>query len=163
MSLSGRNVSADIPDPIILDADHLSDSITFIADPDMDIFYRLSAAISIDTWLENWDGASMPTYPLPGGGSLGIEGDPLLMTTTVEPVSGPDPGHPGSAAFGLPQPGGTAQAPQRIGDRFVSGTARHENRFIDPIVNRCGWRENFPCPMLITCPWQWNNRPAEGR
>jgi hypothetical protein len=92
MSLSGSYVSADIPDPIILDADHLSDSITFIADPDMDIFYRLSAAISIDTWLENWDGASMPTYPLPGGGSLGIEGDPLLMTTTVSQSPVPIPG-----------------------------------------------------------------------
>ncbi len=53
MSLNGNLVSADIPEPIILDKDHLSGNISFFADNDTDIYYRLSAIIDLDTRVQN--------------------------------------------------------------------------------------------------------------
>jgi hypothetical protein len=91
-SLSGGGVSADIPVPILLDADNLSGSTSFIADADPDIFYRLIAGIAIDTRVQNWDPSIGPGSPLPDVGSLGIQGDPLLMTTTVSQSPVPIPG-----------------------------------------------------------------------
>lgn len=91
-SLSGSGVSADIPDPIILDADNLSGSTSFIADDNPDIFYRLLAGIAIDTQVQNFDITQGPLGALPDVGSLGIEGDPLLMTTTVSQSPVPIPG-----------------------------------------------------------------------
>ena len=92
MSLSGGGVTADIPADIHLDADNLSGSISFIADTNPDIFYRLVASIAIETVVQNWDASYGPNYALPDVGSLGIQGDPLLMTTTVEQASVPIPG-----------------------------------------------------------------------
>lgn len=94
MSLSGNIVSADIPDPIILDKDHLSGSISFLADNDTDIYYRLSALIALDTRVQNLlpSAGYGPLGPLPDVGSIGDQGDPLLMTTTVTQAPVPIPG-----------------------------------------------------------------------
>jgi hypothetical protein len=91
-SISGGNVSADIPDPILLDADNLSGSISFIADTNPDVFYRLSANILLETVVQNFDPTKGPLGSFPDVGSLGIEGDPLLMTTTVDQSPVPIPG-----------------------------------------------------------------------
>lgn len=91
-SLSGGGVSADIPDPILLDGDNLSGSISFIADADSDIFYRLVAGFTIDTDVQNLSLQMGPLGPLPDVGSIGAQGDPLLMTTTVSQSPVPIPG-----------------------------------------------------------------------
>jgi hypothetical protein len=87
MSLSGGGVTADIPGDILLDADHLSGSISFIADSNPDIFYRLVAGIAIETVVQNWDESYGPNYALPDVGNLDT-----LMTTTVEQAPVPIPG-----------------------------------------------------------------------
>ncbi len=90
MRLSGSEVTAAIPDPIHLDADKLSGSISFIADADPDIYYRLFAGIAIDTRLQNWNATVGPGSLLPDVGSIGTPGDPLLLTTTVSQASDDD-------------------------------------------------------------------------
>lgn len=91
-SLSGPTV-ADIPDPIYLDQDHLSDSISFTADSDPDTYYTLFASLAIDTRLQNFSFTyGGPQGPLPDVGSIGMQGDPLLMTTTVAQSPVPIPG-----------------------------------------------------------------------
>ena len=85
-------MSADIPDPILLDENNLSGSSIFIADADPDIFYRLIAGITIDTRLQNLSLQGGPLGPLPDVGSIGTQGDPLLMTTTVSQAPVPIPG-----------------------------------------------------------------------
>ncbi len=90
MSLSGSEVTAAIPDPIHLDADKLSGIISFIADADPDIYYRLFAGIAIDTRLQNWNATVGPGSLLPDVGSIGTPGDPLPLTTTVSQASDDD-------------------------------------------------------------------------
>jgi hypothetical protein len=89
MSLSGNSISADIPDPIILDKKNLSGSISFLADNDTDIYYRLTAHIALDTRVQN-------LYPALGYGPLGPLPDvgdiDTLMTTTVSQAPVPIPG-----------------------------------------------------------------------
>jgi hypothetical protein len=94
MSLSGSSISADIPDPIILDKDHLSGSISFLADDDTDVYYRLSALIGLDTVVQNLYPVMGfgPLGPLPDVGSIGTQEAPLLMTTTVTQAPVPIPG-----------------------------------------------------------------------
>jgi hypothetical protein len=94
MSLNGNLVSADIPEPIILDKDHLSGNISFFADNDTDIYYRLSAIIDLDTRVQNLlpQLGYGPLGPLPDVGSIGTQDHPLLMTTTVTQAPVPIPG-----------------------------------------------------------------------
>ena len=86
-SLSGDDVSADIPDPILLDVNHLSGSTSFLADTNPDIFYRLVASIAIDTRVQNVEPSSGPLGALPDVGNIGTQKAPLLMTTTVSLAS----------------------------------------------------------------------------